>query len=136
VLDTLQLDGVGSLFNAPVSVQGPAWESLVQILESSGFTVTTQGDQLMAIGVRDALNRTAVRLSAGTGLRGEPSVDGKGRVTASAALISDIVPGRKVQIESERVNGEFKVTKVHYQGSLFGSEFGLNLEGRPVQSAG
>jgi hypothetical protein len=131
-IDGLRLEGVGQRFRAPFSVQGPAWDSLVEILESNGLTVTTQGDDLVALGVSDVLNRTAIVLSEATGLRGSPSVDKKGNVTVEAAMIPDMVPGRRIRVESDVISGDYKVTRVDYSGSLFGEDFGLQLEGKAL----
>lgn len=129
-IDTLQLTGVGGQLNAPVSISGPAWPALVEILESNGLRVTTQGDEIVAVGVNDALSRTAIVLSETSGLRGVPSVDKEGIVTASAAMIPGIVPGRLVQIRSELLRCQCRVNKCTYRGSLYGQDFGVTLEGR------
>ena len=132
-LRTIQLDGVGGQLNAPFSVHGPAWESLVTLLESKGFHVTTQGSNLQALSVNNALDRTAIVLSESSGLRGQPSVDGRGHVKCDCAMVPDLVPGRLIQIVSERVNVTFRANTVHYVGSLFGTEFGATVEGRTLR---
>jgi hypothetical protein len=132
-LRTIQLDGVGGQLNAPFSVHGPAWHSLVSLLESKGFHVTTQGTDIVALGVENALDRTAIVLSETSGLRGQPSVDSRGHVKCDCAMVPDLVPGRLVKIESERVNVTFRANQVQYTGSLYGSEFGATVEGRTLR---
>lgn len=132
-LDRLQIPGLGSRLSAPFSVSGPAWDSLVELLESNGFSVTTQGDDLVSLGVDDVLDRTAIVLTWDTGLRGSPSVDRRGVLSADAAMIPGLIPGRRVQVRTPEMRGEFKVTKATYRGSLYGSEFGVTLEGRTLQ---
>jgi hypothetical protein len=132
---SLQLDGAGQRFRAPFALQGPAWDSLVELLEASGYTVTTQGDDLAAIGISDVLGRTAIVLSEDTGLRGVPSVDARGVLTAECAMIPDLIPGRRVTIRSETIRGDFKILKAAYVGSLFGSDFGCQIEGRSLTAS-
>lgn len=129
-LDQFALTGVGSEIKAPISVSGPAWDSLVEILESNGLQVTTEGDDLIAVGVDNALDRTAILLSAETGLRGVPSVDKSGEVSVQSAMIPGLIPGRLVRIQSEFLEAQFRVDTVRYVGSLYGQEFGATIEGR------
>lgn len=131
-IDSLRLEGLGSRFRAPFAVSGPAWDSLVQILESNGFAVSVDGDELVTVGVSDVLNRTAIVLDEETGLRGVPSLDKKGVLTLECAMIPDLVPGRKIRVRSDTVSGDFRVERVEYRGSLFGAEFGATVEGKAL----
>lgn len=131
-LDSLRLEGLGSRFRAPFAVSGPAWDSLVQILEANGLTAAVDGDELVTIGVSDVLNRTAIVLEEATGLRGVPSLDKKGVLTVEAAMIPDLTPGRKIRVRSDTVSGDFRVERAEYRGSLFGGEFGVTIEGKAL----
>jgi hypothetical protein len=134
VLNQVTLAGAtGNKLLKPFAVSGPAWDSLEQILKSSGFRVTTEGDGLLVTGLNRGIDRTAVLLNDETGLIGQPSVDKDGVLSASSLIIPNLIPGRVVRLQSEFVSGDYVVRTAKYTGSLYGSEFKVDLEAR-VQS--
>lgn len=132
LLTSATLDGAGSVFEHGFAASGPAWDTLTALLQSSGFELTVQSDQLRVVRKRQALPNRAVRLNKTTGLIGVPSIDGGGTMACQSLLVPGLYPGRLVQVESAFVNGFFRIQSASYQGSLFGQEFSANLEGRVV----
>ena len=123
-------------FDAPYHASGPAWDQLVKIVQSRDYTITTQGGVLQLITRRpppnlSQLSRTAPLLSPTTGLIGTPSIDEEGVLTASCLMRPGILPGSIISLQSEFVSGTFRVTSTVHKGSLYGQEFGVDIEAKP-----
>ena len=122
--------GIGNVIAGGLSLHGYAVDSLSKLLESRGLDWSVQDQTLQVLGPQQGLRGSAIRLRADTGLVGVPTLDNKGVVTATCLLIPEVNPGRRVQITSEFISGLFTVTQAAYKGSLFGSTFEINLEGK------
>ena len=128
ILSRVDFEGVSKQFFDGLVCSGPAWDQLRDILDHSGYDCTVQNGALVAVLRQGAAEGTAVLLTSETGLVGSPSVDKSGVLTCETLMVPDIFPGRKIQVQSEFVNGTFTVSRCAYSGSLFGSEFGIAIE--------
>ena len=113
---TAQLAAGGSLFSEGTVVSGNPRDEMDGLMDSAGLEWSIQDGNIQILKLGRALNQTAIRLTAGTGLVESPSVDSEGLVKARALMIPGIFPGRKVEILSDFVRGVFKVEKATYTG--------------------
>ena len=127
-------EGLGQLFSEGTVTSGPAREEFSGLLDSAGIEWSIQDNTLQLLPRGQALAGTAVVLSSDTGLVESPSVDSEGVATAKMLMIPDVFPGRKVQIESEFVRGLYRVTKAKFIGSTFGTEWFIEIEGKPIRA--
>lgn len=126
-------EGLGDTFEEGVVISGAAREELSGLLDSAGIEWSVQNGNLQLLSRRRALDATAIRLSAQTGLIESPSIDSEGVMNAKALLISEIFPGRKVEIVSDFVSGFYRVTKATYVGDTAGTDWFVNIEGRVAE---
>jgi len=54
-------------------------------------------------------------------------------MSCSTLLLPDIFPGAQLDVKSEFVDGSFKVLRADYTGSVFGSDFGIEVEGKEIE---
>lgn len=125
-----QFTGISNNIANGISLHGYAVDILSKLLESRNLDWSIQDQALQILGFNKGLTGSAIKLDADSGLIGVPTMDNKGILTATTLMIPDMNPGKRVQISSEFVNGLFRITKANYKGSLFGSTYEINLEGK------
>jgi hypothetical protein len=131
-LRRLDMGGVARAFSGGYTLDGNAWDRLTELFDFSGYLLTIQ-EQALFVAPKDGPGQTlAILVSPGSGLYGSPSVDKKGRLTCTTAIIPGLFPGRKLKVESDFVNGTFTADKCTYTGSLFGDEYQTAVEAKPL----
>lgn len=108
--------GGGNTYPEGTVLSGQASRELTRVLGSLGLRWSVQHGAIQVMRVGRALQTQAVRLAASTGLVGAPEVGTRGRVRARSLLNASLWPGRRVQLESERVRGLYEVRSVKYLG--------------------
>lgn len=132
--EALRAAGLGRLsgsFPQGTVVDGSFADELNRVCASAGYEWSIQDGVLQLLRVGAALDRIAVLLDADSGLL-EASLSKSGKLAAKALLIPDLVPGRKVRVQSPNANGVFRVTKAEYSGATQGDEWTASIEGSPV----
>lgn len=129
-LNQLSLGNTALQFPKGKNVSGPAWETLVHLLEDSGFKPTVQAGALFVTPVDASAVVVGVKLTPQTGLLGTPYIDDNGLLTGRSLMIPDMLPGRFVQVTSEFISGTFQLESCTYSGSLFENDFGIEFTGR------
>lgn len=99
------------------ALAGAIDQELDRLARSVGLEWSIQDDQLQFLDRGQPLKGTGAKLTAGTGLVGSPEKGTKGVMEARALMMPELVPGRRVQIESEHVQGTFRIETAHYRGS-------------------
>ncbi len=127
-------EGLGNVYVEGTVVSGSSRESLTGLTRSVGLEWSVQDGNLQLLPFRTALRQTAVLLRAepNTGLVGSPSLDSENVLQARSLIIPGIFPGRKVRVEAEFVRGDYRVTKATWNGSTFGNDWYVDVEGRAV----
>ena len=115
-----------------IALNGSAYEELNKIAKQMGLGLSIQDGQPQLLAPVETLRGDAVLLTRRTGLIGSPEVGEKGRVNARSLLQPDLVPGRRVRIESEQVTGFFKVTRAEFRGDTWGQDWYTDIEGKPL----
>ena len=98
-------------------VKGSTYDELDRLLRSMGLEWSIQDNELQVMTSGAPLANTAIKLSPSTGLIGSPVVGSDKIVRVQALLQPDLMPGRKIEIESERVQGLYRIAKVVFSGS-------------------
>lgn len=127
---TLRLAGVASLFSEGTVITGSAAREMSAICKSCGLTWSIQNGALQIVPLKTALEGTAIKLSPETGLVGSPTVDGKGKLSAKMLLAPDVIPGRLVVLDSERLKGNFRIERVVSSGDTHGEPWYHAIEGK------
>jgi hypothetical protein len=132
--EALRSAGLGRLsgtFPQGTVVDGSFADELTRVTASAGYEWSIQDGVLQLLRRGNALDRSAVLLSPDTGLL-EATKTRARRLEAKTLLIPDLVPGRKVVVESPNVRGAFRLTKVDYAGATRGDEWTCSIEGSPL----
>jgi len=113
----------------PKVFHGSASKELTDFLKSVGYSWSIQNGAVQILKNGATLNRTGVRLNTSTGLVSASYVDRR-TVKVMSLLIPEVYPGRGVIVESQRVNGSFRVHSVKYSGDSFGGDWACEIECR------
>lgn len=113
-----------------VAVFGNASRELRYWLDSLRIEWSIQDGALQLLKKRDSLKSEAIRLTPDTGLIGSPSVDNKGKLSATALLIPDLEPGRVVVVDSRFVSGAYRIEQTTYVGDTLGGDWLAQIEGQ------
>jgi len=119
-------------FTHGISLSGKAEQVFSKLAKAYGVSWSIQDGQLLLLGPKETIDQTAVVLKPGTGLVGSPEPGEKGIVKARALLQPDLVPGRKVQIQSAEIDGFFRVEKVMFTGDSRGGDWYSDIEVKPI----
>ena len=128
-----------------MTLSGPARNHLDMITERQGLEWSIQNNQLQIIPRGVYTDEEVILLNSETGLIGTPTktkiinkslvkgADGKeveSGVTCTALLNAEIKPGRRIKIESEFINGVFRVQKVTHSGDTHSNNWYSEIEAR------
>lgn len=117
---------------------GRASTELDRILRTAGFEWSIQDGALQLLKPGQTSKRQAVLLSPETGLVGSPehgAPDKKGKpsvMKCKSLLQPSIVPGGRVELRSQNVQGQYRVEKVKHTGDTAGGDWYSEVEARPV----
>lgn len=117
-------------FPAGVTISGPAYRQLNTLAAGMGLTVTIQDSALQFQNIGKALEGTALKLNAQTGLIDSPTVDNEGVLTAKMLMIPGVRVGSLIVMDGLAVKGNYIVQKVTYAGSNFSGDFGITAQGK------
>ncbi len=136
------LAGLGPSFAGGTVVSGNAWKHLQAIAKSAELEVSVQDGILQMLARGKALQRTAVLLSPGTGLKAAPTKDNTGIVKAVAFLNPDLLPGRQVEFRGTLIHvkdkpdispkGQYRIDKVTMSGDTSGGDWNAEIECREL----
>jgi hypothetical protein len=127
-----------SQFANGATVHGNARDVMTKILEPYGYTWSIQAGRLVVLRDKDLANSLAYVVDATNGMIGRPETadpekPGKPPTTTIRTLLdSRLLPGHKVQLQSEAVSGLFKVRKVKHTGDTHGGDFQTEIEATPI----
>lgn len=125
--------GALSEFGAGLVMSGQAAPQFDKLVRSFGYEWSIQDEQIVLLepaGVLDPGN--AIVLSSATGLVGSPQAGDDGTIEARSLMIPSMQPGRKVRIDSEFVNGFFRVERSVFLGDTRGQEWYTDIEVKPL----
>jgi hypothetical protein len=115
-----------------IALNGKTYDQLEKVARQMGLGLSIQDGQIQLLAPGETLRGDAVLLTRSTGLIGSPELGEKGRVTARSLLQPDLIPGRRVRIESERVTGFYKVSRAVFLGDTWGQDWYTDIEAKPL----
>lgn len=121
-------------FTNGIVLSGKAEQVFDKVVKSMGYSWSVQDGQLQLLEPVEVVGQDAVLLTPGTGLIGTPEAGEKGYVKARSLLQPELLPGRKVKIESKNqdVNGFFRAEKCTFIGDTWGKDWYVDIEGKPL----
>ncbi len=129
---SLQLGNTGSLFSAGTTLSGQASQELTEFTKSVDLEWSIQDGNLLFLEKGKPLSTIAARLAPSTGLIGIPTVDNKGVLKARTLMLPDVTVARIVEIESENIEGTFRVEKAKFIGDTRGQDWYIDIEGKRI----
>lgn len=129
-LNAIKAAGLADLFSEGTVIFGSAFREMTTICHSLGLTWSIQDGKLQILEKKKALEGQAIKINERTGLIGSPTVDNKGVLTCQTLLIPDVFPGRLMVLESERIQGQYRIESCQYTGDTRGQDWYIQIEGK------
>lgn len=113
--------------------EGQAKGALDSLAEDIGARWSIQAGQLLVL--RDDQNtaETAYVISPESGMVGIPK-QVKGGIEIQSLLLAPLRPGNLIIVQSESVNGTYRLDEVQHKGDYRGQDWYTNLKGRALKS--
>lgn len=125
-------------FAAGVAVEGSSQRELTRILSAFNLDWSIQDGRLQVLRKDDARKDAPHVISQDTGMIGVPeygSPEKKGKpptLHVETLLFPRLVPGGKIDMQSDQIRGIFKVTRVLHTGDTHGADWMSRIEAVPV----
>lgn len=125
-------------FASGVVAHGPSRNELTRVLSKHGMDWSIQDGRLQVLRVDGVRADEAILVNQDTGLVGSPAYGtpkkhrGKPPLNFRMLLYPGIVPGARVQVQSEDVDGLFKVQRVKHEGDTETGDFFTDVEALQV----
>lgn len=124
--DVLRLSG--KTFTQGTVISGPTARELTAFCKSADLEWSIQDGAVQILDRGKALDATAIKVSAETGMLDSPSVDVDGILTVKMLMIPDVRPGRLLVIDSKRIKGNYKIEKITWTGDTYGTPWEIEME--------
>jgi hypothetical protein len=125
-----------SEFVSGLTLSGPANRELTRVLDPLGLKWSIQDGRLQLLRSNED-NEQEVIVSQDTGMIGSPEFgtpeqNGKTpSLTVRMLLYPGVTPGGLIRVQSQQINGTFKVEKVTHTGDTHGQDWTSEIEARP-----
>ena len=118
------------------TTSGKLWDEVDRLAKAVNKEISIQNGTPQLLDTGTTLGPPNVYLTPETGLIESPQAGKKGLTSAKALIQQNIVPGRRVIIDSEHfTNAVFRVEKVTYTGSNFEQAWYADMDLLPLASA-
>lgn len=121
-------------YNSGVSFSGSVKTTLDKVLAFQALEWNVQNNQLNIIPTTAHLGTEAILISKTTGMIGVPS-QGEEFVQFTSLLNPRLLPGSLVVLETQTVNGPFKIRRAHFEGDSHGTKWQVECEATPIFAA-
>lgn len=128
----------GAELSQAMSIRGPAYKTLDRVLSANGLEWSIQDSQIQILRPEQLRNDQAHVINQSTGMIGTPEYNApkkpgeKAVLKLKMLLHAGLVPGQKIQVESETISGVFRLEAVTHTGDTFTDEFFSEIEAKPV----
>lgn len=129
-LSKIKASPLRTLFSEGTVVTGQASREMTALCRSCGLVWSIQDGKLQLLGLREALEGSAILLAPSTGLIGSPTVDNEGVLSVRTLIIPDLIPGRKIVVESERLKGQYRVETTQHAGDNGADDWYVDVEAK------
>lgn len=123
------------------SSNGNARDELTSLLKPLNLSWSIQDGRVVILGSEDTLPNDVQIISQDTGMidspeQGKPDKDGKPPTwTVKSILRPDLLPGQRVEVRSEVVQGRFRIETVKHDGDNMTGDFATELEVKAIVPA-
>jgi hypothetical protein len=123
------------IFLGGTVITGRASDEMTRICKGLDLEWSIQNGVLQILDRKAALGKTAIVLNKDTGLLGNPTIgiDSKDKrqvVTCKSLLQPDVYPGRIVIVQSDDVQGQFRIEETHHQGDSRAETWEVEIKGK------
>ncbi len=121
-----------------ISMHGPTRDILTRLLAPYGYHWCFQNGRLQILRDDQILDTAAFLINAGAGLIGSPERSapdkktGRSELTFETLLYPELIPGATVKLESEEIQGTFKMIQVTHTGDTRGVDFKTAVKAVPL----
>lgn len=129
-VSVLRTAGIANHFVEGTVLAGSAYREMTSICRSVGYSWSIQDGRLQILPLRQALEGEAIKLSPTTGLIGSPTVDNDGVMSCRMLLAPDVFPGRKLVLESLRLQGQYRIEDCVYSGHTKQQDWYIDLQAK------
>ena len=119
-------------FSNGIVLSGKTEQQLHKLAKSMGLSISIQDGQLMMTEPNQFIGDRAILLKPGTGLIGSPQPGENGYINIRCNLQPKLQPLYRVKVESELVNGFFRIEKAVFKGDTWGNDWYVDLECKPL----
>jgi len=127
-----QFDSAATSVLSNYTVSGKVNEELHALLTKMKLTGSVQDGELIILGDKEFLGTDAIVLTPDTGLLGSPEYQTNGYVKCRTLVRPEIKPGYQINIQSDAVNGNFRVERVVYTGTTYDNTWYTDIEAKPI----
>lgn len=120
--------GGDDLLKAPKALVGKLSDILTQETDRLNLSWSIQNNVLTVRPKGGSDAQPAIILSPETGLLGSPERNERGGVAGRALMNTGIEPGRKIEVQSRVITGNYVVSKAHFTGDTEGPDFFVDFE--------
>ncbi len=111
---------------------GPARRIIQALARAAGLRWSVQNGALQLQNAGGALQTSAPRISAESGLVGSPTRGERGKVACTVLLQAGIEPGRRLVLASSAIEGSYEVRQVAFKGGTKEGAWYATLELAPL----
>ena len=122
-----QLEELTEKLNRGFSVSGSPMDELCRLLRQYDFHASVQNNSLQVLKNGQSSEKETVNLTSQSGLKGSPEAGTDKKIRVSSVLMPELLPGRKVHIESAVFNGFATVQSVRFEGANFGDAWDAEM---------
>lgn len=126
----LKVGNIGNMFSEGTVISGNAAREMYNICRSVGLTYSVQDGKLQLLPLKTALDGEALNITSNTGMIGSPTVDNKGLVKVRILIQPDVFPGRKLVLDSFRIEGQYRIETTHHVGDTAGKDWYIDIEAK------
>jgi hypothetical protein len=117
-----------TLYSTGCVFKGSAAEIMTDFCRTCDLEWSVQNGQIQFLDLGHPLTTQAVQIDPKHGLVGSPSVDSDGLLSFTALMIPDLKPGALVNVDSEFVQGGFRVQSIEWTGGTKGDTWYCQCE--------
>lgn len=121
-------------YNQGVTVSGSAKKIIDRFTGKQDLEWSIQDGEVQILNKDQDVGEEAILLTSNTGLLGSPFKREDNQVEFKSFIIPGITPGKKIKIESNDINGFFKVTKAKFIGSNHDGPWEILAECKELQN--
>jgi len=133
-IDIEETNGLPDEFRAGKHVRGYALKQMGRLCKSRGIDFSIQNGEAQFLTPHGTKPGSPITVAGSdTGLLGSPTIDNDGVMSCKTLLLPHIFPGAQIDVKSEFVDGSFKILRADYTGSVYGSDYAIDIEGKEIE---